>query len=122
MTTPTATRPAQVFLADPHSRIMELDQPLACPVFPGLTFEALAAAPGAQHYLVLRVQRPGLPTIVVHIGPDETTVARRGFLLVAGLRSHGDIDRDLVEGVAILRWLADCWTVLREEIADGGLS
>ena len=120
MTISTEVAPAaKVFLAAPDVRIMELDTPLACPVFLGITFRAVAVTPPGEHYLVVGIDRPGLPPIVVHLGPDPTTIARRGLIMLAGLRAHGDLAADdQVVGLALLRWLAECWTILHDEIAE----
>lgn len=109
--------PSATFFAEPGARIMALDEPMACPGVPGLTFQAIAAAPGPRHYLVIVLDRVGLAPVVAHLGPDESTVASRGLLLVAGLRARRDI-ADLEQGATLLRWLADCWSVMVEEISS----
>lgn len=110
---------ARVFLAEPDVQVMDLDVPLYCPVLPVVTFRRVAATPTGRHYLVIGIQRPTDPApLLVHIGPDQTTLTRRGLLLIAGLRDHGDLGSDAaVMGLALLRWLADCWTILNEELS-----
>lgn len=116
--TEIAVPPTQVFFAEPGAVIMPLEPAQICPTLPALSFRAIAAIPeGPRHYLVFDVDRPGLPLITAHLGPDEETIARHGLILIAGLRAHGDISPDLVDGAAILTWLADCWLVTLDQIA-----
>ena len=121
VSTTASAAPARAFFAAPAAVIMPLDEPVACPVLPTLTLQAIAAAPGAQHYLVITLDRPNMPTVTAHLGPDEETLAHRGLLLVAGLRDHRDISADLTDGAAVLFWLADCWAVMNEQFATASI-
>lgn len=107
----------RVFFAEAGAVVLPLDEPAVCAAFPGLLLRGVALA-GGRRFLVVVVERPGLPAVVAHLGPDEGMVARRGLLLVAGLRAHGDLG--LVDGAAVLSWLADCWVAMTEEISVVG--
>lgn len=109
-----AAAPARVHLADPDADVMLLDAPVNCPVFVGLRLLGVAANPTAQHYLVVELDRPGCGTQTIHIGPDDEAIARRSFLLVAGMLSHRDIV--LPEAACSMTWLAECWTILDEQL------
>lgn len=113
---PTPVRPARVHFADSEATEMRLERPEPCPAFPGLTLDGLAAAPGSRHYLIVTLTRPDTPAVHAHLGPDPDTLVRNGFLLVAGLTAHGDLGGGLVDGAAILAWLADCWTAMVTEV------
>lgn len=98
---------------------MLFDEPQPCPAFPSLTLDGLAVAPdGRRHFLVLTVRPPTKPAFRVHVGPDPELVARRGLILVAALRTHGGRLAEPELGVAILAWLAVCWTEMAHEIDE----
>lgn len=121
LTAPDTTLSTRAHFADPEARIMALDVPAYCPVLPTLSFRAIAATPDGSHHLVLSVDRPGCPPVVFHLGPDRDTIAWRGLIVIAGLRAHGDLTDDpdgLTAGAAIMRWLADCWVILHEELGE----
>lgn len=103
-------------LAVPGSRVMWLDEPQACPVYPGITLEGLAVAPdGQRHYLVLTVQPRSKPAFHLHVGPDQA-LARTGLIVVATLRTYGGDLATPEAGVAVLAWMADCWTETAAEL------
>lgn len=119
ITAPEAAATTKSHFADPASTIMALDDPVACPVLPRLRFRAVAATPAGEHHLVISLDRPSCAPVVFHLGPDRETIARRGLIMIAGLKAHGDLPAGtdgMVEGLAILYWLADCWTILHEEL------
>ncbi len=117
----TAMAPVRVFFAEPGAVIMPLEPAQICPALPALGFRAIAAIPeGPRHYLVVDIDRSGLPLITAHLGPDAETIAHHGLILIAGLRTHGDISPDLVDGAAILTWPADCRLVTLEQTAAAG--
>lgn len=118
-------RPAEVVLdgelpchlAVPGSRAMWLDEPQACPVYPGITLDGLAVAPdGQRHYLVLTVRPRSKPPFHLHVGPDQAALARTGLILVAALRTYGGDLTTPEAGVAILAWIAACWTETAAEL------
>lgn len=113
---PAGTGLVRAFFAEPAAVVLPLDEPAVCAAFPGLLLRGVALA-GGRRFLVVVVERPGLPAVVAHLGPDEGMVARRGLLLVAGLLAHGDLAGDLGDGAAVLSWLADCWVAVTEEIS-----
>ncbi len=120
ITAPEATATTKAHFADPASTIMALDHPVSCPVLPHLRFRAIAATPAGEHHLVISLDRPAGAPVVCHLGPDRETIARRGIIMIAGLKAHGDLPAGhdgTVEGLAILYWLADCWNILHEELA-----
>lgn len=115
-TTP-APRAGVVHLAVAGAREMLLDEPQACPTFPGLLLDGLAVGPDGQHYLTLTVHPPNnKPTFRLYVGPDPDTIARRGLILVAALRSHGGDLATPETGIGVLAWLAACWTEAAAEI------
>jgi hypothetical protein len=104
-------------LAVPGSRVMWLDEPQACPVYPGITLDGLAVAPdGQRHYLVLTVRPRSKPPFHLHIGPDQAALARTGLILVAALRTYGGDLSTAEAGVAVLAWISDCWTETAAEL------
>lgn len=119
LTAPDTTAPTRAHFADPEARIMALESPAHCPVLPTLRFRAIAASPDGSHHLVISFDRPASPPVVFHLGPDRDTIVRRGLIVIAGLRAHGDLTWDpdgLTIAAAILSWFGDCWVVLHEEL------
>lgn len=109
--------PERVHFAVPGTRELLLDEPQACPAFPGLTFDGLAIVPdGQRHYLAVTIRPPNKPMLRVHLGPDPETIARHGLILVAALRSHGGDLAAPEVGASILAWLAVCWTEAAAEL------
>lgn len=109
--------PVITHLAVSGSREMLLDEPQSCPAYPGMTLDGLAVAPdGVQHFLVVTVRPPTKATFRMYIGPDPQRVARRGLIVVAGLRSHGGLLAEPALGISVLTWLAACWSEAATEI------
>lgn len=112
-----AARSLPSHLAVPGSRVMWLDEPQACPVYPGITLEGLAVAPGGQrHYLVLTVRPRSKAPFHLHVGPDQAALARTGLIVVAALWTYGGDLATPEAGVAVLAWMADCWTETAAEL------
>lgn len=104
-------------LAVSGPRVMWLDEPQSCPVYPGISLAGLAVAPdGQRHYLVLTVRPRSKPPFHLHVGPDQAALARTGLILVAALRTCGDDLTTPEAGVAVLTWIADCWTETAAEL------
>lgn len=109
--------PLPCHLAVPGSRVMWLDEPQACPVYPGITLDGLAVAlDGQRHYLVLTVRPRSKPPFHLHVGPDQPALARTGLILVAALRTYGGDLSTAEAGIAVLAWISACWTETAAEL------
>lgn len=92
---------------------MHFDAPIPCPWFTGLTLDGIAGDEEGDQHLIVTLHR--LTAVRAYIGPGQEAVARRAFLLTAGMLANHDLDS--VEAMApIVEWLADSWTALAAEI------